>query len=66
MKAQEINVSAVDDDFTADVPLHCHTKTGPDHVRWMRVSSGANSLENPAGTTCELPPADAFLYIRPR
>jgi Peptidase family M1 domain len=63
IKGQDITVSAVDDDFTADLPLHCRAKGGPDRMRWVRVSSGTNSLEFPAGTACELPSPNEFLYV---
>lgn len=63
---QEITVSAVDDDFTADLPLHCHGKGAPDKTRWVRISSGTNWLEFPASTTCELPSPNEFLYIPAR
>jgi aminopeptidase N len=63
MKGQEVIVSGVDDDFTADVPLHCHGKRAPaGSTRWVRLSSGSNSLDLPAGTGCELPPPSEFLY----
>ncbi len=62
IKSNEVNVSGVDDDFTADVPLHCHSQGSADRVRWVRASSGVNSLELPAGMVCELPPPDEFLY----
>lgn len=63
IKGQEVTVSGVDDDFTADIPLHCHAKGSPDRVRWARVSSGTNSLDFPAGTACELPAPTEFLYL---
>jgi hypothetical protein len=66
LKNRELTVSAVDDDFTADVPLHCHSKGTPDSVRWTRVSTGSNPLEWTAGTTCELPPESEFLYVTAR
>jgi aminopeptidase N len=62
MKSQDIAVSGVDDDFTADIPLTCETKSGSQNVRWVRVSSGSNALEFPAGTTCRLPAPEEFLY----
>jgi len=61
--AQDITASGVDDDFTADLPLHCHAKGSPGQIRWVRISSGTNSLEFPAGTACELPSPNEFLYI---
>jgi aminopeptidase N len=63
IKGQDVEVSGVDEDFTADIPLHCRTRTAAEQVRWVRVSSGTNSLDFPAGTTCELPRKSEFLYI---
>jgi Peptidase family M1 domain len=66
LKAGELTVSGVADDFTVDLPLRCHSKGGATRVRWTRVSSGTNSLEWPAGTACELPAPDEFLYLPAR
>lgn len=63
LKGQDLTVSGVDEDFTADVPLRCSHRGGSKTVRWTRVSSGTNSLELPAGLSCELPSADEFLYL---
>jgi hypothetical protein len=60
-----LNVSAVDEDFAADVAMHCTSKAGKERVRWVRVSSGNNDLELPSdATACELPPSNEFLYSR--
>jgi hypothetical protein len=53
-----VKVAGVDDDFTADVPLHCGER-----VRWVRVDAGDNLLDVPK--TCELPAQTDFLYRRP-
>ena len=58
-KDGNLNLSGVDNDFTADVPLQCKSKDGKETVRWVRASEGDNSLD---ATGCELPPASAFLY----
>jgi aminopeptidase N len=60
-----VNVSAVDEDFAADVALHCTSKAGKERVRWVRVSSGNNDLELPSdATACQLPRSNEFLYSR--
>lgn len=56
-----IEVSGVDDDFTADVPLRCRTKSREEQTRWMRISSGSNPIEPRAGV-CELPAPADYLY----
>lgn len=66
IKGQDLTVSGVDDDFTADIPLRCHSKASPDRVHWLRASSGTNSLDLPSGTACELPRPDEFLYLPAR
>jgi aminopeptidase N len=59
----KLNVSAVDEDFAADVALHCTSRAGKESVRWVRVSSGTNDLElSPAATACQLPSSNEFLY----
>lgn len=45
-EGQALVVSGVDDDFSADLPVRCHDKAGVDQLRWVRVSSGSNPLEN--------------------
>ncbi|MFL6351319.1 MAG: M1 family metallopeptidase [Bryobacteraceae bacterium] len=61
----KLNLSGVDEDFTADVPLECTSNTGQHHVRWVRASSGTNDVELPSGTTvCQLPSSSQFLYSR--
>jgi hypothetical protein len=66
LKGQELTVSGVDEDFTADIPLHCHARGNRETVRWSRVSSGTNSLEWASGTACELPSPTEFLYLPPK
>ncbi len=66
MKGQDVMATGVDDDFTADVPMRCRTKGEADQIRWLRVSSGSNSLDFPAGVTCKLPAPNEFLYVTAR
>ena len=54
-----LQVTGVDEDFTADVPLTCQSKSGKEEIKWVRVSSGSNSIET-AG--CRLPSPHSFLY----
>jgi hypothetical protein len=59
----ELNLSGVEEDFAADVALHCTSKAGKERVRWVRVSSGANDVELPSNATaCQLPSSNEFLY----
>jgi Peptidase family M1 domain len=59
----KLNLSAVDDDFTADVALECTSKAGKQRVQWVRASSGSNDVELPSGTTaCHVPSSTEFLY----
>lgn len=59
----ELKVSAVDDDFTADVPLQCTDKNGKEQMVWVRASSGSNTVQVPRGmSACKLPAPTAFLY----
>ena len=58
----KLNLSGVDDDFTADVALECTSKAGQ-RVQWVRASSGSNDVELPPSTTaCRLPSSNEFLY----
>ena len=57
-----LEISDVDEAFTADVPLRCKSRDGAEQIRWLRVSSGANPFEPPPGGSCELPPPQAYLY----
>ncbi|MBV9762853.1 MAG: hypothetical protein JO340_20000 [Acidobacteriaceae bacterium] len=57
-----LEVSGVDDDFSIDIPLHCHAPGGKEQVRWVRASAGSNPLEPSTAKTCDLPPASDFLY----
>ncbi len=62
-EGQAIVVSGVDDDFTADIPLRCDVGGRKQDLRWLRVSSGSNPVDNHAGSrTCELPSDSEFLY----
>jgi hypothetical protein len=58
-----LEVSQVDEDFIADVPLRCRSAGGKEQVRWVRASSGT-SFVGPLKDTgsCELPSAAEFLY----
>ncbi|MBV9295276.1 MAG: hypothetical protein JO145_06845 [Acidobacteriaceae bacterium] len=58
-KNTELDLSGVDEDFTADVPLTCKSKEGRQQTRWVRVSNGSNTVE---ANGCELPSSHAFLY----
>lgn len=64
-KSHEISleVSAVDDDFQADIPLSCTDTNGTPTTYWIRASTGSNSVEPPSGESqCQLPSSDSFLY----
>jgi hypothetical protein len=56
----KVRVSEVDDAFTADLPLHCKSKSGSDKVRWLRIEAGENTTPAPG---CKLPPRLDFLYF---
>lgn len=57
-----LEVSGVDDDFSADVPLHCQAKTG-EQIHWVRAITGSNIFHLPDATgACRLPATDEFLY----
>jgi Peptidase family M1 domain len=56
-----LQLSGVDEDFTVDVPLHCHSH-GHDSVKWVRATSGGNPFDPPAGAACNLPSPIEFLY----
>jgi hypothetical protein len=59
----KLNLSGVDEDFTADVALECTSKAGKQRVQWVRSSSGSNDVELPSSTTaCQLPSSNEFLY----
>jgi hypothetical protein len=59
-----LNISGVDEDFTADLPLHCAMKNGKQQIRWVRASTGKNPLELPANAgSCVLPRIGDFLYL---
>ncbi len=62
-KDLSLELSEVDEGFTADVPLLCKAKDGAEEVHWIRASSGSNTLELPrAGLSCQLPSSQAYLY----
>lgn len=54
-----LNVAEVEDDFMAEIPLHC--KGIP--VYWLRAGAGSNPFRMPEGaSSCELPAPRDFLY----
>ena len=58
-----LEVSNVDDAFTADLPLQCKSKQGA-VVKWMRVVSGSNPMpEGAAIGSCRLPSTSDYLYV---
>ena len=59
----DLQLSGVDEDFSVDVPLHCHSSAGKDSVQWVRATSGSNPLDLPPRTACELPRQSEFLYV---
>jgi hypothetical protein len=61
-RSASLDLSGVDDEFTADVPLACKSKQGRSEMRWVRASSGANTLNLPVGESCALPAPATFLY----
>jgi hypothetical protein len=61
----KLDVSDVDEDFAADLALHCTSKAGKERVRWVRISSGTNDLEfSRDANSCQLPSSNQFLYSR--
>jgi hypothetical protein len=59
----KLNLSNVEEDFAADVALHCTSKAGKERARWVRVSSGTNDVELPSdASACQLPSSNEFLY----
>lgn len=63
LHGSDLEISGVDDAFSADVPLRCHSKTAKEQIRWVRATSGANPLD-PSYGACDLPSASSFLYAR--
>jgi hypothetical protein len=60
----DLQVSDVDQDFVADVPLRCSSGAGPKRTRWVRANAGSNLLDAAQGTgTCELPSPTDYLYL---
>jgi len=60
----ELELSEVEEDFTADIPLPCRSKDGKQQVHWLRASKGSNEVELSAGSeTCTLPALSDFLYF---
>lgn len=65
-----VAASAVDEDFTADVPIRCGLNGSREtmdaaRIRWVRVSAGNNTIDSrQPGGTCALPPFSDYLYSR--
>lgn len=62
LRASDLEVSGVDEDFTADIPLHCRSKSGKEEIRWVRATSGSNPVDSNPRSACELPHPEEFLY----
>jgi aminopeptidase N len=60
-----LEMSGVDPDFTADVPLVCSGRNGKAQTRWVRSSTGSNIEDSRHGepVACRLPSATDFLYV---
>ena len=60
-----LEVSKVDEDFIADVPVRCRAKSGAMELLLVHASSGSNPIPHRAsGGACELPAYSGFLYSR--
>ncbi len=58
-RSVNLQVSKVDEDFVAEIPLHCKGAT----AYWVKASSGDNVFELPKGVSgCELPSLHDYLY----
>lgn len=61
----DLEVSGVTDDFTAEIPLSCHSRTGAQQSFWVHAVSGSNTVRIPEGlSSCQLPPSNAYLYLQ--
>lgn len=60
-RAVNLDLSGVEEDFTADIPITCTSQNGKPLTRWVRASAGSNSL-SASFRTCELPDPADFLY----
>ncbi|MBV9268672.1 MAG: hypothetical protein JO061_21065 [Acidobacteriaceae bacterium] len=59
----ELEVSGVDEAFTADLPLRCKSKAGAEVTRWLRIVSGSNPIPASRETgACQLPLPSEYLY----
>lgn len=56
----KVEVSGVEDAFSADLPLECKSKGGAGQVQWIRIESGENATPAPG---CKLPSRLDFLYF---
>ena len=61
----EVEVSRVENDFSVDIPIECHSKLGREStVHWIRATTGTNLLPSTENNrVCRLPRADRFLYV---
>ncbi len=57
----KVQVSGVDEAFSADLPLRCPGKTGLEQTRWLRIEAGQNVTLAPG---CKLPFQREFLYYK--
>lgn len=61
-KEVTVRVSGVDDEFTAELPLHCKSPDGSAKTHWMPIVSGDNPVGRLNGLSgCELPSETEFL-----
>lgn len=62
-RAFNLEVSRVDDDFSADIPLHCEGPAGKEQIEWVRAVTGENGLTSRVKWgACRLPAMNEFLY----
>ncbi len=62
-RGSTIEVSGVDEAFTADLPLRCKTKKG-ENVKWLRIVSGSNPIPDSGQVhACRLPSPSEYLYV---
>jgi hypothetical protein len=63
-KSVTLEISGVDEDFIADVPLRCRTAESKGVTHWLRAGFGKTTLELSKGLAgCELPSRHLFLYV---
>lgn len=61
-KEVSLELAGVENDFIADVPLECFSKSGKPDVKWVRASSGSNPVNKTSLASCELPRPSTYLY----